>query len=143
MQDGVNRNVSSETNVAADMEKKQFPSEVVAVSTLIVSDDLSEETVNESAVESFAPVNVGDFIDPEDVPPSSGERINVGRFIDPDEVPVIIGKAVNVGQFIDPEQTPDGGGERINVGVFKDPEAPSFSLSGPKNVGDYRSPPDP
>lgn len=143
VKDDGDRGVTPETTVSQNVERGQLSSEVVVASKLIVSHDLVEEPVHKRAPERALPLNVGDFIDPEDLPLSSGEGINVGQFIDPEAVPVMIGEAVNVGQFIDPEQIPDSRGESINVGVFKDPEAPSVSLTGPKNVGNYRSPPDP
>ena len=52
--------------------------------------------------------NVGDYIDPDDVPATTGERVNIGDYIDPDELPEYANAEVNIGAYIDPEELPEG-----------------------------------
>ena len=100
---------------------------VAASSTAVTS---SNEQITNRAV-----INVGDYIDPDELPPSVGEQINIGSYIDPEELPEYSGREVNAGSFIDPEELPEGSGVRINYGVYMDPEAPRVAPSEGANVG--------
>ena len=98
-----------------------------ASSTAVMS---SNDQITNRAV-----INVGDYIDPDELPPSVGERINIGSYIDPEELPEYPAREVNVGSFIDPEELPEGSDVRINYGVYMDPEAPRVAPSEGANVG--------
>lgn len=92
-------------------------------------------TLSNDQLTNRAVVNVGDYIDPEELPPSVGEKINIGSYIDPEELPEYSAREVNVGSFIDPEELPEGSDVRINYGVYMDPEAPRVAPSEGANVG--------
>ena len=87
--------------------------------------------------------NVGNFIDPDEVPMTLGRRKNVGQYIDPEEVPLVLGTPINIGGYIDPEELPRTETVAVTVGEFMDPDLPQGINLGPRNVGDYVSPDQP
>ena len=80
-------------------------------------------------------VNVGRYIDPEALPPTSGQTVNVGSYIDPEELPVYPSRAINVGAYIDPETLPPASEVRVNYGAYMDPEAPRPGVDSSANSG--------
>ena len=85
--------------------------------------------------------NVGDYIDPDDVPATTGERVNIGDYIDPDELPEYANAEVNIGAYIDPEELPEGPDVNVNFGEYMDPEVLTTTPSQGVNVGSFLPPP--
>ena len=85
--------------------------------------------------------NVGDYIDPDEVPATTGERVNIGDYIDPDELPEYANGEVNIGAYIDPEELPEGSDVSVNFGEYMDPEASIITTSQGVNVGPFLPPP--
>lgn len=101
------------------------------------SDELSAQVL------SPAPINVGVYIDPEEVPFSAGAGVNIGTYIDPEALPEYSAREVNVGSFIDPESLPQGSAVRVNYGVYLDPDAPRVEAIGNVNIGPALTDPTP
>jgi len=123
----------------------------VRLSSRLPRGQVFERSTSENPLDSRAALqntrparrNVGNFIDPDDVPMTLGRRKNVGEYIDPEEVPLVRGTPINIGGYIDPEELPRTEALIVNVGEYMDPDMPQGASLGPRNVGDYMGPDQP
>jgi hypothetical protein len=137
MLDGQAVPFSKNAEVDAEAESVAGPNPVTSAVSPIPE---SSEGLDDAAT---LRVNVGRYIDPEALPPSSGRAVNVGSFIDPEELPVYPSREINVGAYIDPETLPPATEVRVNYGAYMDPEAPKPGVGSSANSGPALSGPTP
>ena len=111
-----------------------------AIGRAVESDTIAVTEVTDLMPNRFFS-NVGDYIDPDEVPATTGERVNIGDYIDPDELPEYANAEVNIGSYIDPEELPEGEDVSVNFGEYMDPEVLITTPSQGVNVGSFLPPP--
>ena len=148
--EGVNGELTEKATVQTDAvdgdREASSPADVAVLVTKLDATRPLLDDEGEIGVSEFPPVSVGEFLDPDDIPPRQDQPLtSVGEPRDPDdEDQRVFLTEISVGEFKDPDDELSALTdlvEPVSLGEFKDPDEVAMP-SGAVSLGDPRDPDD-
>ena len=142
----VNKTSSLQTDVVDENREAASPADVAVLVTKLDATRPLLDDDGEIGVSEFPPVSVGEFLDPDDIPPRQDQPlVSVGEPRDPDdEDQRVFLTEISVGDFKDPDDELAALTELVepvSLGEFKDPDEVVVP-SGAVSLGDPKDPDD-
>ena len=139
-------NATTQTDAVDESREASSPVDVAVLVTKLDATRPLLDDEGEIGVSEFPPVSVGDFLDPDDIPPRQDQPlVSVGEPRDPDdEDQRVFLTEISVGEFKDPDDELAALTdlvEPVSLGEFKDPDQVVIP-SGAVSLGDPKDPDD-
>ena len=135
-----------QTDAVAGSREASSPAEVAVLVTKLDATRPLFDDDGEIGESEFPPVSVGEFLDPDDIPPRQDQSlVSVGEPRDPDdEDQRVFLTEISVGEFKDPDDELAALTELVepvSLGEFKDPDEVAIP-SGAVSLGELKDPDD-
>ena len=139
-------NAITQTDAVDERREASSPADVAVLVTKLDATRPLLDDEGEIGVSEFPPVSVGEFLDPDDIPPRQDQPlVSVGEPRDPDdEDQRVFLTEISVGEFKDPDDELAALTELVepvSLGEFKDPDEVAMP-SGAVSLGDPKDPDD-
>ena len=139
-------NAITQTDAVDERREASSPADVAVLVTKLDATRPLLDDEGEIGVSEFPPVIVGEFLDPDDIPPRQDQPlVSVGEPRDPDdEDQRVFLTEISVGEFKDPDDELAALTELVepvSLGEFKDPDEVAMP-SGAVSLGDPKDPDD-
>ena len=136
----------TQTDAVDESREASSPAEVAVLVTKLDATRPLLEDDGEIGESEFPPVSVGEFLDPDDIPPRQDQPlVSVGEPRDPDdEDQRVFLTEISVGEFKDPDDELAALTELVepvSLGEFKDPDEVAIP-SGAVSLGELKDPDD-